>query len=99
MALAVRVKPRALRQIHRAAQWWSENRIAAPGAIDSDLKDALDTLVEQPGIGSRVENARDTETRRFYLVRTKYLIYYRARGAWLEVIAFWHSSREHEPRV
>ena len=99
MALTVRIKPRALRQIHRAAQWWSENRIAAPGAIDADLKDALETLVEQPGIGSRVENARDAETRRFYLVRTKYFIYYRVRGAWLEVIAFWHSSREHEPRA
>lgn len=99
MALTVRIKPRALRQIHSAAQWWSENRAAAPDAIESDLKDALDTLVEQPGIGSRVENARDAETRRFYLVRTKYFVYYRPRGPWLEVIAFWHSSREHEPRV
>lgn len=94
MALTVRIKPRALRQIHRATQWWSENRLAAPGAIDFDLKDALDTLVEQPGIGSRVENTRDTETRRFYLVRTKYFIYYRPRGTFLEVVAFWHSSRE-----
>lgn len=37
---------------------------------------------------------RDPEARRFYLVRTKYFIYYRAKGAWLEIIAFWHSSRE-----
>jgi plasmid stabilization system protein ParE len=99
LALTVRVKPRALRQIHRAAQWWSENRRAAPGAIEADLGDALDTLVEQPWIGSRVENARDGETRRFYLVRTRYFIYYRLRGPTLEVIAFWHSSREQEPRV
>jgi plasmid stabilization system protein ParE len=99
LALTVRVKPRALRQIHRAAQWWSENRPAAPGAIDFDLKDALDVLVEQPGIGSRVENARDEQVRRFYLVRTRYFIYYRPRDGFLEVVAFWHASREQEPRV
>lgn len=66
MALTVRIKLRAVRQILRAARWWSQNRRDAPGAIDSDLKDALDALIEQPGIGSRVENARDTEVRRFY---------------------------------
>lgn len=73
--------------------------MAAPGAIDSDLRSALDTLVEQPGVGSRVENARDPEVRRFYLARTKYFVYYRTKGVFLEVIAFWHSSRETEPRV
>jgi plasmid stabilization system protein ParE len=99
LALTVRIMPRALRQIHRAAQWWSDNRPAAVGAIDFDLKEALDLLVEQPAIGGRVHNARDAQVRRFYLVRTKYFIYYRARGGFLEVIAFWHASRETEPRV
>jgi plasmid stabilization system protein ParE len=99
LALTVRIKPRALRQIHRAAQWWSENRPAAAGAIDFDLEEALDLLVEQPAIGGRVDNARDAQVRRFYLVRSKYFIYYRAKGEFLEVIAFWHASREQEPRV
>ena len=99
MALFVRIKPRALREIHRAAEWWSKSRLAAPGAIESDLKDALNTLVEQPGIGSKVENRRSPETRRLYLVRTRYFVYYRPKGAFLEVLAFWHASREHEPRV
>ena len=99
MTPIVRIKPRALREIHRAAEWWSKNRPAAPGAIESDLKDALNTLVEQPGIGSKVENTRSPEARRFYLVRTRYLVYYRPKGRFLEVLAFWYSSREHEPRV
>lgn len=99
MALVPRIKPRALRQIHIGAKWWSENRLAAPGAIDSDLTDALATLVEQPGIGSRVENARDPEVRRFYLVRTQYFVYYRPNGRFLEVVAFLHSSRENAPQV
>jgi len=99
LALVVRVKPRAERQIDAAAAWWSENRPTAPGAIRSDLKAALEALVEQPGIGALVENARDLETRRLYLARTRYFVYYRPRGKYLEVVAFWHSNREYGPSV
>ncbi|HSS77913.1 MAG TPA: type II toxin-antitoxin system RelE/ParE family toxin [Thermoanaerobaculia bacterium] len=99
MALIIRVKPRAERQIEAAAAWWSENRPAAPGAIRFDLQATLASLVEQPGIGTLVENARDPETRRLYLARTRYFVYYRPRGRYLEVVAFWHSSREHGPSV
>jgi plasmid stabilization system protein ParE len=99
LALLVRIKPRAVGEIHRAAQWWSESRPAAPGAIEADLKDALALLVEHSGIGSKVDNSRDPETRRFLLDRTRYFVYYRPKGRILEVLAFWHTSREHEPRV
>ncbi|HEV7671985.1 MAG TPA: type II toxin-antitoxin system RelE/ParE family toxin [Thermoanaerobaculia bacterium] len=99
MALILRVKARAARQIEAAAAWWSENRPLAPGAIRTDLQATLDLLVDQPGIGTLVENSRDPETRRLYLARTRYFVYYRPRDRYLEVVAFWHSSREHEPRV
>lgn len=91
MALTARIKPRARREINNAADWWLENRPGAPSAIDA--------LLEQPGIGSKVENARDPQTRRLYLARTKYFVYYRVRGSFLEVVAFWHASREQEPQV
>jgi len=97
--LLVRIKPRAVGEVHQAAQWWSDNRPSAPGAVEADLKEALALLVEHPGIGSRVDNSRDPETRRFLLGRTRYFVYYRPRGRFLEVLAFWHASREHEPRV
>jgi len=99
LPLIVRVKPKAQRQIEAAAVWWSENRPAAPGAIRLDLKSALEALVEQPGIGTLVENSRDPATRRLYLARTRYFVYYRPRGKYLEVVAFWHSSRERGPSV
>ena len=99
MALTARVMPRARREINKAADWWLKNRPAAPGAIDSDLRAAIDALVEQPGIGTQVENARDPQTRRLYLARTRYFVYYRARGSFLEVVAFWHASRDREPTV
>ena len=88
-----------MRQIHRAALWWDENRSAASGAIEFDLRDALAALVHQPGIGSKVENARDPQIRRLYLSRTQYFVYYRAKGGFLEIVAFWHSARESTPRV
>ena len=97
MPLKVLIKPRARREIHEAAAWWSENRPAAPGAVASDLREALDLLAEFPGIGTKVENSRDSETRRWHLKRVGYDIYYRPRGQLLEVVAFWHGSRESGP--
>ena len=99
MALVVRIKPRAERQIDSAAAWWSENRPAAPGAIREDLRIALEALVEQPGIGTSVENARNQDVRRLYLTRVRYFVYYRVQGPYLEIVAFWHASREQGPRV
>ena len=93
LALIVRVKPRAEREIKAAAAWWSINRTAAPGAIRIDLQEALESLASLPDIGRKVENARDPETRRLFLPRVKYHVYYRPRGQYLEILAFWHASR------
>ncbi|MGB0129509.1 MAG: hypothetical protein WBP72_17850, partial [Rhodocyclaceae bacterium] len=64
MALISLIKPRAAKEIEAAAIWWRDHRPAAPGAIRLDLEAAIDVLVENPGIGARVENSRDPETRR-----------------------------------
>ena len=99
MALVVRVKPRAQHEIERAAEWWFDNRPAAPGAIRKDIEAALALLVEEPGIGTRVETARAEVVRRLYLARVQYFIYYRVRAGVLEVVAFWHARRESGPTV
>ena len=99
MTLTVRIKPRARREINEAAAWWSGNRLAAPGAVAQDLKEALELLAEFPGIGTKVENAKSPETRRWLLKRIGHHIYYRPRGARLEVVAFWGTDREHGPSV
>jgi len=82
-----------------AAQWWAENRPAAIGAIRKDVEAALALLVEEPGIGTKVETARSDMVRRLYLARIRYFMYYRVRGNFLEVVAFWHSSRETGPSL
>jgi plasmid stabilization system protein ParE len=99
LALVVRIKPRAQREIERAAEWWAENRLAAPAAVRKDVEAALALLVEEPGIGAKVETSRSALVRRLYLARVGYFVYYRVRDTYLEVIAFWHSSREKGPSV
>ena len=57
MALVARIKPRARREIERAAEWWAENRPAAPGAVRKDVEAVLALLVEEPGIGTKLNSA------------------------------------------
>jgi plasmid stabilization system protein ParE len=99
LALGVRIKPRAQREIERAAEWWAENRPAAVGAVRKDIEAALALLVEEPGIGTKIETARPDVVRRLYLTRVRYFLYYRVRGNFLEVVASWHSSREAGPSL
>ena len=99
MALVVRIKPRAQREIERAAEWWAENRPAAVGAVRLDIEAALALLVEEPGIGTKIETTSSDIIRRLYLSRIRYFVYYRVRSKFLEVVAFWHSSREDSPSV
>ncbi len=99
MTLTVRIKPRARREINEAAAWWSANRPAASGAVAHDLREALALLVDFPGIGTRVENAKSPDTRRWLLQRISYHVYYRVRAEKLEVVAFWGTDRERAPRV
>jgi plasmid stabilization system protein ParE len=99
LSLIVKIKPRARREINAAAQWWSENRLSAPGAVAADLKDALDLLVDFPGIGTKVENTKSPDTRRWLLERVGHHIYYRQRGQFLEVVSCWGASRELGPRI
>ena len=99
MALTYRIKARAKREIEKAAKWWAENRLAAPGAVRKDVEDALKIVVEHPAIGTKVETGRSPQVRRFLLNRTSHFMYYRVRRAELEVLSVWHTSREHGPSV
>ena len=99
MTLRVKVSARAASQIRRAAEWWAENRPAAPGAIRIDIGDALALLAEQPGLGALYEGARTKGVRRLLVGRIRYFIYYRATQETLEVLAVWHVSRGKHPSV
>ena len=82
-----------------AVEWWLENRPSAPGAIRKDLESALALLVEEPGIGTKVETPRSDVVRRLYLSRIRYFLYYRVQGRFLEVVGLWHASRGQPPQL
>jgi plasmid stabilization system protein ParE len=99
MSLQVKISARAAAEIRRAAEWWQASRPAAPTAIGTDFADAVALLAEQPGIGAKYEGARVPGVRRLFLSRVSYFIYYTADVRDLKVLAFWHASREHQPRL
>jgi len=99
VALQIHVAARAQREIDAADRWWASNRPAAPGAIQADLAEALSLLVEQPGLGTPCQGVRLAGLRRLYLRRVRYFVYYRLAPGRLQVLAFWHESRERGPLI
>jgi plasmid stabilization system protein ParE len=97
MALRIKISLRAASQVRKAAEWWVQNRPAAPGAIGADFGEAVALLAEQPGIGAGYEGARTPGVRRLFLGRVGYFVYYKAENGTLHVLALWHASREHQP--
>jgi plasmid stabilization system protein ParE len=97
MALRVKVAARAALQVRQAADWWAANRPAALGAVGADFGEAVSLLAEQPGIGAQYQGTRTPGVRRLFLSRIKYFVYYKVENDCLHVLAFWHSSREHQP--
>lgn len=99
MTLRVKVSARAASQIDKAAEWWAENRPAAPGAVRTDIGEALALLAQQPGIGTAYEGARTKGVRRLLVGRIRYFIYYCVTAETLEVLTVWHVSRGNQPSL
>ena len=99
MTLRVKVSARAASQIRKAAEWWAENRPAAPGAVRTDIGEALALLAQQPGIGTAYEGARAKGVRRLLVGRIRYFVYYHVTTDTLEVLAAWHVSRGEQPSL
>ena len=95
--LRIEVTDDARAQIAAAAAWWAENRPSAPGAILQDLDRILGLLSAQPAMGTRALRAKLSGVRRVTLNRVRYYVYYRVVGDALQVLAFWHTSRDEGP--
>ena len=99
MALRAKISARAVVQVRKAAEWWSENRPAAPGAVRTDIGEALALLAQEPGIGAPYKGARTEDVRRLLVSRIRYFIYYRVTSGTLEVLAVWHINRGKQPAL
>lgn len=97
--LQIRLSPQAQTQIEQAAEWWARNRPSAPNAIHHDVAEMLTILSTQPGAGAPARRGRVKGLRRVNLSRVRYYIYYRVSEGFLDVLAFWHTSRVGQPRV
>lgn len=97
--LRIEITDDARAQIAAAAAWWSENRPSAPGAVREDLDRSLGLLSMQPGMGARARRVKLSGVRRITLSRIRYYVYYRVTGDALQVLAFWHTSRDEGPSL
>ena len=97
--LRIEITDKAQTQIAVAAAWWAENRPAAPDAIREEFDGILGLLCVQPEIGTRARRATLSGVRRITLSRIRYYVYYRVAADALQVLAFWHTSRDQEPSL
>ena len=95
--LPIRITRRASAQLQEAASWWKANRLAAPEALEEELRQAFRLISQQPDIGAIATNPRLSGVRRIHLSRVRYYLYYRAGESGIEVLALWHSSRGEAP--
>ncbi len=82
------------RELEHLAQWWAENRTAAPGKVRLDLEGVLFVITRHPGLGHKVETGRPIQVRRYLMSRTQHGLYFRVKGNILEVLSVWLTSRE-----
>jgi plasmid stabilization system protein ParE len=98
LRLRLQVVANAERQIREAAQWWHQNRRAAPSLFRQELTRGFELITTHPDIGPRALDVDLPEVRRLHLSRIHYYLYYRAVGEdAVEVLALWHTSRGQGP--
>ncbi len=99
MRLRLRVVPRAEREIRQASDWWRRHRSSVAERFGEELARGFELITTQPEIAPRSRDAEMTDVRRLHLFRIRHYLYYRIREDLVEVLALWHTSRGHAPRL
>jgi len=91
----------AAQHVREAERWWRMNRPAAPNAIREELQWLLPLIALQPRMGSHATNVKLQGVRRIHIPRIRYHLYFHVTGSpeFVEVVAFWHSSRGSGPPI
>ena len=79
--LTVAFTARATQQTRRALSWWRENRLAAPGLLEQELRSVLALVASAPTLGAVARDARVKDVRRVLLRGTRYYVHYRVDAA------------------
>jgi len=94
------IAPRAIREAERCARWWRENRMAAPGPFEDELRTAFDLIRAAPALGSRYDILPGREHRRVLMPVSRHHVYYRMMGQdRVRIVAIWNAVRARGPRV
>jgi plasmid stabilization system protein ParE len=95
LTYALHISPRAARQIEQAADWWYENRSAAPQLFSAELERGFLAITSFPRAGERVEHPGIPELRRILLSAVQFHLYYTVSDdeRVVEILELWHTSR------
>lgn len=99
--LAVEFTALAVQHIREAEQWWRLNRPAAPNAIREEVQRLLQSLQYNRVLVHVLQTSRSQAFGAFSFHASGTTLYFHVTGLpeFVEVVAFWHSSRGSGPPI
>lgn len=88
----VEFHPEAVKEAEAARDWYATRSLVASRAFVSELIDAVDQIIENPGTWPLYEG----NTRRYVFPRFPYSLIYRTFQKKIQIIAVAHSKRKPE---
>jgi toxin ParE1/3/4 len=88
--MRVRWLRKALRNLDEEATYISADDAVAARLVVTRVLEAVAMLAEQPGLG---RPGRVPGTRELIVAKTRYIVPYRVRGATIEILRVFHTSR------
>lgn len=88
--MRVRWLRKALRNLDDEATYIAADDAAAARRVVKRVLDAVAQLAQQPALG---RPGRVPGTRELIVTGTRYIVPYRVRGEWLEILRVFHTSR------
>ena len=89
MSLAVRVRPRARKDIEEASRWYESQQSGLGNEFVDEVQSAFSKIGENPSSYPEIHRA----TRRTLLQRFPFSVFYRASSESVIIVAVIHSSR------
>jgi len=101
MSVRVRTTAAADEMAEQIDAWWRANRLAAPNMFLQELTETLALLAEAPNAGAPYTHRTISGVRRYYLLRTRYHVYYVHDTAAdeLVILAVWSALRGSAPAL
>lgn len=91
----------ARRQALTIDDWWAAHRPAAPALFAQELRETLEYVRRNPGVGTRWPTGSRPDLRRVIMPRTKHHLYFRVDAARqvVLVLAVWGAPRGGSPNL